>query len=83
MMAEKARLFGDEPSLEKILAAGHPGEAKKYGREVQGFNNQTWIEHRIEIVVRGNVAKFGHNEALKAYLLTSGSRCLVEACPVD
>ena len=83
MMAEKARLFRDEAALEKILAAGHPGEAKKYGREVQGFDNQTWFEHRFEIVVRGNVAKFGQNDELKGYLLKTHNRVLVEASPVD
>ncbi len=83
MMAEKARLFGDGDSLKKILAAGHPGEAKKLGRGVQGFDNQTWVKHRFEIVVRGNVAKFGQNEDLGAYLLNSRKRILVEASPVD
>ncbi|MDH5382920.1 MAG: NADAR family protein, partial [Cyclobacteriaceae bacterium] len=38
MMAEKARLFGDIKSEQKILAASNPGEAKKLGRDVIGFN---------------------------------------------
>ena len=83
MMAEKARLFNDAETLENILNAPHPGAAKKYGRLVQGFDEQTWQAHRFDIVVRGNVAKFGQNEALKTFLLNSKKRILVEASPRD
>ena len=37
MMAEKARLFGDEQILSKILTANSPGLAKALGRQVKGF----------------------------------------------
>ena len=83
MMAEKARLFNDADALEKILSAPHPGAAKQYGRLVQNFDEQIWQVHRFDIVVRGNVAKFGQNEALKTFLLNSKKRILVEASPRD
>lgn len=83
MMAEKARLFNDADALAKILSASHPKAAKKYGRFVQNFDEQTWQAHRFDIVVRGNVAKFGQNEALKTFLLNSKKRILVEASPRD
>ena len=83
MMAEKARLFGDEGTRERIIAAAHPSLAKNLGREVQGFNEATWAQHRFDIVVRGNEAKFGQNETLRAFLLNTGERVLVEASPVD
>jgi hypothetical protein len=83
MMAEKARLFGDEAARERIIAASHPGEAKQIGREVQGFDEQLWAQHRFDIVVRGNRAKFGQHEDLKAFLLSGRNRVLVEASPVD
>lgn len=83
MMAEKARLFGDSQILPRILTAAHPGEAKKLGRHVAGFDEQIWAEQRFEIVVRGNVAKFGQNEALKTFLLNTKDRVLVEASPTD
>lgn len=83
MMAEKARLFKDNEILAKILATSHPGEAKKLGRQVTGFDQETWLEHRSPIVVRGNVGKFNQNEALKEFLLNTGERILVEASPRD
>ena len=83
MMAEKARLFGDEERRERIVAAARPSLAKNLGREVQGFNEETWAQHRFDIVVQGNVAKFGQNPALKTFLLNTGHRILVEASPTD
>lgn len=83
MMAEKARLFGDEDVRERIVAAAHPGLAKNLGREVQGFTPTIWEQHRFDIVVQGNTAKFSQNPALKAFLLNTGHRILVEASPVD
>ena len=83
MMAEKARLFKDNEILAKILAVSHPGEAKKLGRQVKGFDQETWLEHRSPIVVQGNVGKFNQNEALKEFLLNTGERILVEASPRD
>lgn len=83
MMAEKARLFGDEAVREKIIAAAHPSQAKNLGREVQGFTQSTWEQYRFDIVIQGNIAKFSQNPALKAFLLNTGNRILVEASPMD
>ncbi len=83
MMAEKARLFNDPETLEKIIHAKGPAKAKQLGRQVIGFNQQAWEEKRMEIVVKGNLHKFSQNPELKAFLLNTGKRVLVEASPVD
>jgi ribA/ribD-fused uncharacterized protein len=83
MMAGKARLFRDEAHLEAILASTDPAEAKALGRQVQGFDAETWEAHGFDIVVAGNVAKFGTNPALRAFLLGTGDQVLVEAAPRD
>ncbi|MDI3290768.1 NADAR family protein [Polyangium sp. 15x6] len=83
MMAEKARLFGDEATRAKILATEDPGEAKALGREVRDFDEARWREHRFGIVVEASFAKFGQNPALGEWLLRTGSKILVEASPRD
>lgn len=83
MMAEKARLFHDEESLAKILAAATPADAKALGREVRDFDGAAWDRARFAAVVRGNVAKFGQHADLRAFLLATGDRILVEASPRD
>jgi ribA/ribD-fused uncharacterized protein len=83
MMAGKARLFGDEENLAKILQAVHPAEAKKLGRQVRNFRHETWLSHRCEIVIRANQLKFSQHPALKEFLLNTQDRILVEASPYD
>ncbi|GAA3426803.1 NADAR family protein [Streptosporangium nondiastaticum] len=83
MMARKAWLFGDDETAERILGARHPGEVKRLGREVRGFDEAVWREHRYGIVVRGGVAKFGAHPELRGFLLGTRGRVLVEASPVD
>lgn len=83
MMAEKARLFDDDSSLRKILAAKSPAEAKAEGRRVQGFTDELWVKHRDDVVFRASVGKFGSDAVLRDYLVGTGDRVLVEASPRD
>lgn len=83
MMAEKARLFGDEATRAKILATDSPRDYKALGRSVAGFVQAVWDRECLEIVVRGNRAKFGQNPDLRAALLATGDKLLVEASPLD
>jgi ribA/ribD-fused uncharacterized protein len=83
MMAEKARLFNDNDALQRILLAPNPGAVKAIGREIRGFDDDKWVEHRWSIVVNANFFKFSQNESLRMFLLNTGDRVLVEASPVD
>jgi len=83
MMHAKALLFKDLHAAEKILNAKTPGEAKAIGREIGNFQENMWLAHRFDIVVKGNLAKFSSNIALSQFLINTGDRILVEASPVD
>jgi len=83
MMAEKACLFNDNEALEKILVSANPGDAKKLGRTVKNYKDDAWKQHRFDIVVRANQAKFSQNENLKEFLINTCDRVLVEASPRD
>lgn len=83
MMSEKARLFGDDAMAQRIAAVEHPGEAKKLGRTVRGFDEATWQREAFGIVACGNLAKFTQHDDLRAYLLSTAPKVLVEASPVD
>ena len=82
MMAEKARMFGDGETSSLILEASSPGR-QGIGRRVRGFADAEWAAGRFDIVVRGNLAKFGQNAELRTYLVNTGGQVLVEASPVD
>ena len=83
MMASKARLFEDTEVLAEILQSSSPHEAKRLGRKVRSFDENTWKHQRMDLVVTGNYAKFSQHEDLKAFLLSTGNKILVEASPYD
>ena len=83
MMAAKARLFEDEESLAQILDCLHPYDAKALGRQVKNFDDAVWKQNARRLVTEGNLAKFSQNEELKAFLLETDSKVLVEASPHD
>ena len=83
MMAEKARLFGDEVALAKVMRSRFPAEVKKFGREIAAYRDEVWAAQRFGVVVRGNLAKFRQNPDLLAWLLSTGEKVLVEASPSD
>jgi ribA/ribD-fused uncharacterized protein len=83
MMASKARLFGDAEAERMAVEARNPALAKKAGRLVRGFDGTTWERERFGIVVEGSVHKFAADPGLRAFLLGTGNRVLVEASPMD
>lgn len=83
MMAQKAILFGDDEILQKIMSADNPGLYKSLGRQIRNFDEKIWNEHKFQVVVNGNMAKFSQNPELLDFLLKTGDRVLVEASPYD
>ena len=83
MMAEKARIFGDEEIRQQILAEYSQMPMKKLGRKACDYDNEVWKEKRFDVVVKGNIAKFSQNEKLLDSLLSTGDKILVEASPKD
>ena len=83
MMAGKARLFGDDDTLTAIMAESEPGKVKALGRKVRGFDPERWAGACFDLVTRGNIAKFSQDPDLRAFLLGTGERVLVEASPLD
>lgn len=85
MMLQKALLFKDVEMAREILAA--PGEnmalVKSLGRKVKNFDEDEWVRERERIVLEGNLHKFRQNEELRAKLLATGNKRIVEASPRD
>lgn len=83
MMNGKALLFGDMAIAEQILKTNDPKKQKALGRQVKLFNEELWNDNRLDIVIKGNLLKFSQNEDLKAKLLATGDKILVEGSPYD
>lgn len=83
MMAQKAKLFGDKETLEKIMCAEEQAVIKQLGREVKRFDSKIWDLFKLPIVMTGNYYKFAQITELRHYLLGTGDAWLVEASPYD
>jgi ribA/ribD-fused uncharacterized protein len=83
MMHGKAVLFDDPEVAAEILATEDPRNHKALGRKVRGFDDKIWKREREAIVMAGNRAKFGQNDALREALLATAPTELVEASPTD
>ncbi|MFO0726622.1 MAG: NADAR domain-containing protein [Myxococcota bacterium] len=82
MMALKARVFGDQETLGKILNELDPKKQKELGRQVKNFSAEKWDALSFAAVYVGNALKFGEG-ALKERLLETRGYTLVEASPHD
>ncbi|KAL2062930.1 hypothetical protein VTL71DRAFT_6002 [Oculimacula yallundae] len=89
MMHQKAIVFEDEASAEKILASNVQTTIKALGRKIANFDDDIWSMYREKIVMDGTYLKFTQSdkkiakESLKEKLLQTGERQLVEAAPWD
>lgn len=86
-MHRKALLFaGPDNEITQEIQTGwkiHPREMRSLGRKIPNFSDEVWEANRFDIVVEGNYLKFSQNEDLKAMLISTGDRELVEASPRD
>ena len=82
-MWEKAVFFGDTETAALILKTPSPNQNKKLGRKVKNFNAEKWLRDGYEVMIAVNMAKFSQNSRLKAILLSTGDKILVEASPYD
>lgn len=83
MMAQKALLFNDLKSYKAIINSDDPKTQKAIGRRVANFDEHIWDEHKYQIVLIANVAKFSQNEDLKKFLVSLNGKIIVEASPYD
>lgn len=83
MMAQKAMLFQDKQTFERIMKADNPRQCKALGREVKGFDEKMWDAAKYKIVLDANYLKFTQNDKLRRFLLATGKDILVEASPYD
>jgi len=82
-MWEKANFFGDYKIANIVLETPEPRENKKLGRRVKNFNSFKWDQVSKNFMYDVNKSKFEQNPGLKAQLLQTDGKDLVEASPYD
>ncbi len=58
-------------------------QIKDLGKEVSGFIEEAWVQHRVSYVAKGNYEKFTQNLDIKEILLKTNDSIMVEASPYD
>ena len=69
--------------MERIMSSPNPSTQKRIGRGVRDLDSDVWDREKQNAVLSGNYAKFTQNPAMKHYLLSTGSKRLAEASPLD
>lgn len=83
MMSQKALLFEDLESYNKIMNSNSPKEIQELGRKISNFDLEIWDNHKTDIVYKGNYFKFTQNKELLEILLSTNDTLLVEVSPFD
>lgn len=83
MMHAKALLFNDIDIAAQIADSDDPAVQKRLGQMVRGFDQAKWDQWKVDIVYRGNSAKFGQNDGALRKLRNTEGTLLVEANPRD
>ncbi|CAM9596517.1 unnamed protein product [Pylaiella littoralis] len=83
MMAYKAYIFCDTDIRSDIMSTSDPAQQKRLGQEVANYDGGLWDMHKVQVVLRGNYAKFTQNPEMCDQLLATGDKMLAEASPND
>ena len=83
MMYQKACRFHDASVAKEILSTNDVAEIKQLGREVNGYNENTWNGVRQIVVYEELKAKFSQNAELKRQLVDTGDAVLAECAVRD
>src|SRR3546814_8739007 len=82
-MVYKAVLFKDQVTAQKILREPSTRGQKALGRQVAGFSDAIWLQHREPIMEKICEPRFSQNPALRQALIDTEGTQLVEASPYD
>ena len=77
--AERARFFGDDDTLKKILMSRDPYECKTLGHRVKDFDQSKWDDRAGSVADTVIRAKVNQHDFIKQFLLNTGDKKLAEA----
>ena len=76
---KKAEFFGDAISQERILNSEDALDCKNIARDIRDYNKSNWTKSAESVCYNGLKQKFEQNPHLKAALLGTGTKILVES----
>ncbi len=83
LMSEKALMFDDFGSYKLIMEEPDPAKCKKYGRNIQNYDEDAWNKVFRETIFFGNLGKALCDKKFADALIATNDAVLVEASPFD
>jgi len=84
-MYHKCKMFdpNNNKLLQNILSEKSPTKIKKYGRQVQNYDDNIWAKNRYNIMLQALRLKFNQNDIIKNKLINTKPKILYEASKYD
>ena len=79
IQAQKALLFNDVATADKIMLSDSALECKELGKSVRGFKDDVWKEEVEKLCFPSILAKFRDNPCLAEMLFSTKNQSIVEA----
>ena len=83
LVFKKASHFEDTDIARQVLEIQDPVKITQLGKKVQNFQKKEWLQVSPEYMYQGMLAKFGQNDKLRGFLLSTKGNTLVEASVTD
>ncbi len=83
IMAQKALLFGDHDTYDKIMRTTDNIELLRLGKNIHNYDHHEWEQHRMDVVDEAYYFKTLQNRHLCDELLASGNVPIIYAHPKD
>lgn len=80
---QKALLFNDNETADKIMDASQPHVQFKLGRQVRGFSSDIWDREKYNLSIRGHTLKYQQHPDLLSILLSTKGKRIAESAPSD
>ena len=78
---QKAKLFGDHDTEEKILNSKKAIQCKRLSYEIDDYSEDEWKKNIEKLCYRGIKEKFLQHEWLQQLLIDTGNKTIVECAP--
>ena len=83
LQVKKAQVFGDKDAMVAISMEKVPLKQKQLSNSIQNFDKTHWYSVAPDLIMPGLLAKFTQNPHCREWLLSTGTRTLIEASPND
>ena len=81
--SKMAATFGDQDSVNRIMAAKIPAKQKEEAKKIKGFVQSQWDMVKYDTMKTGVQAKFNQNTVLRDYLISTSDKTLGEPSAKD